>query len=65
LTSNEKIVPEIELTSQGLDSLSGTELITQLESYLKIEIGPDILFEYPLREQFVDKVYALTAMGLN
>ena len=65
LTSNEKIVPEIELTSQGLDSLSGTELITQLESYLKIEIGPDILFEYPLREQFVDKVYALTAKGLN
>ena len=65
LTSNQKIDPEIELTSQGIDSLSGTELITQLESSLKIEIGPDILFEYPLREQFVDKIYALTAKGLN
>ncbi|MGW8186179.1 MAG: beta-ketoacyl synthase N-terminal-like domain-containing protein [Desulfobacterales bacterium] len=65
LTNSQDIDPEIELTSQGLDSLSGTELITQLESSLHVEIGPDILFEYPLREQFVDKVYALTAKGLN
>lgn len=65
LTNSQDIDPDIELTSQGLDSLNGTELITQLESSLHIEIGPEVLFEYPLREQFVDKVYALTAKGLN
>jgi acyl carrier protein len=41
--------------------MSGTELISQLEASLKIEIGPEVLFEYPLRDQFVDQVYALAA----
>jgi len=59
LTSIEKIDPDIELTEQGLDSMSGSELISQLETSLKIEISPEILFEYPLRDQFVDVVYAL------
>jgi len=63
LTNIKEIKPEIELTNQGLDSMSGTELISQLEASLKIEIGPEILFEYPLRDQFVDQVYAL-ASGL-
>lgn len=61
LTTIEKIEPDIELTNQGLDSMSGTELISQLEAFLKIEIGPEVLFEYPLRNQFVDQVYALAA----
>jgi acyl transferase domain-containing protein/acyl carrier protein len=61
LTNINEIDPEIELTNQGLDSMSGTELISQLETTLKIEIGPEILFEYPLRDQFVDQVYALAA----
>ncbi len=59
LTSIKAIDPEIELTDQGLDSMSGTELISRLESSLKIELGPEILFEYPLQEQFVDAVYAI------
>jgi acyl transferase domain-containing protein/acyl carrier protein len=61
LTNITEIEPEIELTNQGLDSMSGTELISQLEASLNIEIGPEILFEYPLRDQFVDHVYALAA----
>ena len=45
--------------------MSGTELISQLETSLNIEIGPEILFEFPLRDQFVDEVYALTGGGMN
>ncbi len=59
LTRIEAIDPEIELTDQGLDSMSGTELISKLEASLNVELGPEILFEYPLRDQFVDQVYAL------
>jgi acyl transferase domain-containing protein len=61
LTNINEINPNIELTNQGLDSMSGTELISQLEAALKIEIGPEILFEYSLRDQFVDQIYALAA----
>jgi acyl transferase domain-containing protein/acyl carrier protein len=61
LTNNEHIDPEIELIHQGIDSLSGTELVSQLETSLKIEIGPEILFEYPLKDQFIDHVYAMAA----
>lgn len=61
LTNINEIDPNIELTNQGLDSMSGTELISQLEAALKIEIGPEILFEYTLRDQFVDQIYALAA----
>lgn len=65
LTNIKEINPEIELTNQGLDSLSGTELISQLETSLNIEIEPEILFEYSLRDQFVNQVYALTTMDRN
>jgi acyl transferase domain-containing protein/acyl carrier protein len=61
LTSIQEIDPGIELTDQGLDSMSGSELISQLESSLNIEIDPGILFEYPLRDQFVDVVYTLAS----
>jgi len=57
LTNIEEIDPDIELTDQGLDSLSGTQLISQLETDLKIEIDTDVLFEYPLYDQFVDAIY--------
>jgi acyl transferase domain-containing protein/acyl carrier protein len=63
LTNIEEIDPDIELTNQGLDSMSGTELISQLGTSLNIEIEPEILFEYPLRDQFVDQVYSLAAGG--
>lgn len=59
LTSVEEIDPDIELTDQGLDSMSGTEFIAQLETLLNIEIDPDILFEYPLRDQLIDKILAM------
>ena len=65
LTGIETIEPEIELTDQGLDSMSGTELISQLETSLNIELGPEILFEFPLRDQFIDEVYALTGGRMN
>ena len=65
LTGVETIEPEIELTDQGLDSMSGTELISQLETSLNVELGPEILFEFPLRDQFIDEVYALTGAGIN
>lgn len=57
----ENIDPEVELMEQGLDSMSGTELISQLETLLGIEIDPDILLENPYREGFVDQLYELAA----
>ena len=65
LTGIQTIDPEIELTDQGLDSMSGTELISQLETSLKIDLGPEILFEYPFRDQFIDEIYVRTVGGLN
>lgn len=65
LTNIEKIDPEIELTDQGLDSMSATELIAQLEASLNIKIEPEILFEYPLKNQFIGEIYSLTGGGLN
>jgi phthiocerol/phenolphthiocerol synthesis type-I polyketide synthase D len=61
LANIEKIDPDVELIDQGLDSLSGTELISQLEILLGVEISPDLLLENPLPTQFVDQVYALAA----
>jgi len=65
LTSIHEIDPNIELTEQGLDSMSGTELISQLETILHIDIGPDLIFEFPLRDQLVDELYARSGAGLN
>jgi acyl transferase domain-containing protein/acyl carrier protein len=65
LTSIKVIDPEIELTDQGLDSMSGTEFISQLETMLKVDIGPEFLFEYPLRDQLVDELYARSGANLN
>jgi len=58
LTNISDINPDIELTDQGLDSLSATELIAQLEAEFGISIDTDILFEYPLFDQLVDEVHA-------
>ena len=65
LTSIREIDPHIELTEQGLDSMSGTELISQLETKLQIDIGPEFIFEFPLRDQLVDELYARSGAGLN
>jgi hypothetical protein len=32
-----------------------------LEAALHVEIGPEILFEYPLKDQFVDQLCTLAA----
>lgn len=56
LTNLTEIDPDIELTDQGLDSLSATQLISQLETELGVELGADILFDYPLYDQFVAEV---------
>ena len=58
LTNIREVDPDVELTAQGLDSLSGTQFISQLEKQLKIEIDSDILFEYPLYDQLVDRIHA-------
>ncbi len=42
LTNIREVDPDVELTAQGLDSLSGTQFISQLEKQLKIEIDSDI-----------------------
>lgn len=60
LTNIESIDPEVELTEQGLDSMSITELIAQLETTLLIDLDPDLVFEYPLVDQLVDQIYALS-----
>ncbi len=65
LTGIEEIDPEIELTEQGLDSMSGAEMISQLENRFKIEIGPEVLFDYPLRDQFVDRIHAMITSQPN
>ncbi len=59
LTNIDVIDSDIELTEQGLDSMSVTALISELESSLKIEIDPDIIFEYPLPDQLIDEIHAL------
>ncbi len=59
ITNVKEIEPDLELTDQGLDSLGATQLISQLESDLQIEVDTDILFEYPLYDQLVDELHAL------
>ena len=59
VTNIESIDPDVELIEQGLDSMSITEFVTQLQSSLDIEIDPDLLFEYPLPDQLIDEIHAL------
>jgi 3-oxoacyl-(acyl-carrier-protein) synthase/acyl carrier protein len=59
LTNIDVIDSDIELTEQGLDSMSVTALISQLESSLNIDIDPDIIFEYPLPDQLIDEIHSL------
>lgn len=59
LTNIDVIDSDIELTEQGLDSMSVTALISQLESSLNVEIDPDIIFEYPLPDQLIDEIHSL------
>ena len=56
LTSIEEIDPDLELFEQGLDSMSATELINSLEQEFKIDLDPDVLFDYPLLDQIVEVI---------
>ncbi len=58
LTNVKEIDADLALTDQGLDSLSGTELLSTIEKELKIEIDTDILFDHPLYDQLVDQIHA-------
>lgn len=58
VTNIREIDPNVELTDQGLDSLSATQMIAQLESKLGVGVDTDILFEYPLFDQMVDEIYS-------
>lgn len=59
VTNIESIDPDVELIEQGLDSMSITEFISQLQSSLEIEIDPDLIFEHPLPDQLIDEIHAL------
>jgi acyl transferase domain-containing protein/acyl carrier protein len=59
VTNIETIDSDVELIEQGLDSLSVTEFISQLQSSLGIEIDPDLIFEHPLPDQLIDEIHAL------
>jgi len=56
LTNIKEIEPDIELTNQGLDSLSATQFFSMLEARIGCEVDTDILFDYPLFDQLVDQL---------
>ena len=59
VTNIESIDPDVELIEQGLDSMSITEFVSQLQTRLEIEIDPDLIFEHPLPDQLIDEIHAL------
>lgn len=65
LTGMEALEPDIELLEQGLDSLSATELLSQLMETFNIEIEAEILFEYPLPDLFIQRVCELVELSEN
>ncbi|RJQ87928.1 MAG: acyltransferase domain-containing protein [Desulfobacteraceae bacterium] len=56
VTGIETIDPDLALFEQGLDSMSATEMIRSLEEVYNIEIEPDVLFDYPLFDQFAEEI---------
>ncbi len=61
LTGIKEIDPDIDLTDQGLESLSATQFISTLQEKLHVELDIDILFEYPLYDQLVDEIEAIVS----
>jgi len=59
VTNIQSIEPDVELIEQGLDSMSLTEFISQLQTALEIEIDPDLVFEHPLPDQLIDEIHSL------
>jgi len=54
LTSVRSIDGEVELTDQGLDSLSATQFVSQLEKELAVSLDPDVLFDSALLRPLCD-----------
>ena len=57
VTSINQIDADVELSDQGLDSMSSTEFVSQLESAFKVELDPLVLFDYPLIDQLVGHLH--------
>ena len=58
LTSVESIEKDVDLADQGLDSMSATQFVTQLESELQISLDADILFDYPFLDQLSQHLFS-------
>jgi acyl transferase domain-containing protein/acyl carrier protein len=56
LTGVDEIDPAEELFEQGLDSMSATELIHNLQQEFKVELDTDVLFDYPLINQLIELI---------
>jgi 3-oxoacyl-(acyl-carrier-protein) synthase/acyl carrier protein len=54
VTSIEAIDPELDLTEQGLDSMSAMQFLLQLESELHVSLEADVLLDHPRLPQLVD-----------
>jgi acyl transferase domain-containing protein/acyl carrier protein len=52
----ETLDPAVALFDQGLDSMSATEMIHALEAEYRIDIEPDIFFDFPLLDQFAEEI---------
>jgi acyl transferase domain-containing protein len=56
VTGVNEIDPHLELIEQGLDSMSATELLRTLEEKYHIELEPEVLFEFPLFDEFTVEI---------
>jgi acyl carrier protein len=65
LTGIASIDPEIELTNQGLDSLSATQFLTTLQDKFGVELDPDLLFDYPFIDDLVNFLKEELAVNHN
>jgi acyl carrier protein len=50
----EKLNPNAEFESFGLDSVATVSLVAELEEWLHREVSPSLLFEYPTLSSFAD-----------
>jgi acyl carrier protein len=65
LTGIASIDPEVELTNQGLDSLSATQFLTTLQDKFGVELDPDLLFDYPFIGDLVTFLKEKLAVNQN
>jgi acyl transferase domain-containing protein/acyl carrier protein len=65
LTGITSIDPEVELTNQGLDSLSATQFLTSLQDKFGVELDSDLLFDYPFIDDLVNFLKEKLAVNHN